>query len=237
MVGNRHLIAGGMSLLWLSGGLGVWAAEQNGTPTGPVGQSPPYVRATHPSYFFRDPKTRISNAVDFSSFGVEFTVPVLGVRAEDLTVNGLAATQVTGNGAGPYTFTGFVPPRLGQVTVVLAPGHITRDSQAHPPFEGGSWSFRLFDPSADDDGDGLTNAQEIRADPPFYRYSDPTKVDTDDDGLPDAYEAAHPCLDAVVNEALPQDNYGVTRPGDDDTDHDGISNLDEFKRGTDPCQP
>ncbi|MBN2383113.1 proprotein convertase P-domain-containing protein [bacterium] len=48
-------------------------------------------------------------------------------------------------------------------------------------------------------------------------------TDSDDDGLPDVYENAHPCLD----------------PGIDDTeadpDYDYLSNESEFGLGTDPC--
>ncbi len=46
--------------------------------------------------------------------------------------------------------------------------------------------------------------------------------DADNDGMPDAYEAARPPLDASTNDA------------DDDEDLDGASNLEEFLTGTDP---
>ena len=45
-------------------------------------------------------------------------------------------------------------------------------------------------------------------------------ADSDGDGLPDAWELAH---------------FGnLTRNGAGDEDHDGVSNLDEFRNGTDP---
>ncbi len=49
-------------------------------------------------------------------------------------------------------------------------------------------------------------------------------ADFDGDGLPDAYENAHPCLHAwdPTDASL-------------DSDHDGLSNLDEYALGTDPC--
>lgn len=46
--------------------------------------------------------------------------------------------------------------------------------------------------------------------------------DSDDDGMPDAYEAARPPLDGATNDA------------DDDEDLDGATNLEEFLAGTDP---
>ena len=67
-------------------------------------------------------------------------------------------------------------------------------------------------------------------------YSDPTKVDTDEDGLPDPYEFSHfGCLSVFWNEALPAEAYGVIHLGTDDSDGDGLSNLAEFQKGSDPC--
>jgi len=48
-------------------------------------------------------------------------------------------------------------------------------------------------------------------------------VDTDGDGMPDWYEALHPCLDPDVPD------------GTADPDGDGLQNLTEFGLGTDPC--
>ncbi|HJW29522.1 MAG TPA: hypothetical protein VJ508_09775, partial [Saprospiraceae bacterium] len=49
-------------------------------------------------------------------------------------------------------------------------------------------------------------------------------ADFDGDGLPDVYENAHPCLHAwdPTDASL-------------DSDHDGLSNMDEYRLGTDPC--
>jgi parallel beta-helix repeat protein len=52
-----------------------------------------------------------------------------------------------------------------------------------------------------------------------------TTTDTDADGLPDSYENAHPGLNRLVNDAAL------------DLDADGISNLGEFRAGTDPAVP
>jgi hypothetical protein len=48
--------------------------------------------------------------------------------------------------------------------------------------------------------------------------------DDDNDGLPDDYEAAHSCLDPL------------TADDSADADADGLSNLQEFELGTDPCK-
>jgi len=48
-------------------------------------------------------------------------------------------------------------------------------------------------------------------------------VDTDDDYMPDDYERSHPCLNPAVAD------------GDIDSDGDGLKNLDEYNRKTDPC--
>jgi hypothetical protein len=64
--------------------------------------------------------------------------------------------------------------------------------------------------------------------------------DTDGDGLPDEYEARHDCLDPAVDEAVSHTfraggTEWVGLPGGEDADHDGIMNLEEYRRGTDPC--
>jgi Bacterial TSP3 repeat len=49
-------------------------------------------------------------------------------------------------------------------------------------------------------------------------------ADTDGDGLPDGYEAAYTCLDPGVDDALL------------DGDGDGLTNLQEYQGGSDPCR-
>ncbi|NRA28464.1 MAG: hypothetical protein HRU10_14610, partial [Opitutales bacterium] len=49
------------------------------------------------------------------------------------------------------------------------------------------------------------------------------RIDTDGDRMPDVYENSHPCLNALVRDA------------NQDSDGDGLSNYDEYLRGTDPC--
>ncbi len=54
---------------------------------------------------------------------------------------------------------------------------------------------------------------------------DACDADDDADGLPDGYESAHLCLSALAPDA------------DVDADEDGLTHLEEFGLGTDPCGP
>jgi hypothetical protein len=74
---------------------------------------------------------------------VTFSEPVAGVDAADLRINGLAATSVSGFGAGPYKFQ-FPQPGNGAVNVTWAAAHGIRDqSVARNAFAGSSWSYTL----------------------------------------------------------------------------------------------
>lgn len=64
---------------------------------------------------------RASSIASLDSVQVTFSTEVQNVTAGHLTVNGSAATSVTGSGAGPYTFTGYTPPSNGTVFVQLRP--------------------------------------------------------------------------------------------------------------------
>lgn len=155
-----------------------------------------------------------------STVQVTFNEVVTGVTAGLLTVNGSPATQVTGSGAGPYAFTGFLPPGLGNVMVSLAAGQV-RDTEGLP-FAGTSWTHVLLAPSLDDDGDGLSNEVEARV-----TLTNPETADTDGDGLPDSFESANAeCMDPFELEVSDSPL---------DPDGDGLSNQREFHLGTDPC--
>ncbi len=65
-------------------------------------------------------------------------------------------------------------------------------------------------PCPDNDGDGICDSADI---------------DDDNDGMPDTYEALHSCLDPLVAD------------GGADADADGLTNVDESLRVTDPCDP
>ena len=112
------------------------------------------------------------NAVvrSLASAEVVFSEPVLGVTAEDLVINGVAATNVTGANAGPYRFF-FAAPTGGSVSFAWANGADIRD-QHDNPFGGGSWSV-ILNPSAPatvsineflaDNDNGLADVYDKRA--------------------------------------------------------------------------
>ena len=69
----------------------------------------------------------------------------------------------------------------------------------------------------DSDGDGLTDEDEVSV-----YDTDPRDHDTDDDGMPDGYEVEYDF----------DPNYSMDAQGD--RDRDGLTNLQEFIRDTDP---
>jgi len=72
-----------------------------------------------------------------------FSEAVVDVDPAALTVNGSAATDVTGSGAGPYTFTGFAPPAHGSVDVQFAAGG-ARDA-AENDVDAFAWQYQIND--------------------------------------------------------------------------------------------
>ena len=217
-------VIGAAFLLTLSVGRTGYAENTDRNPPEQTRATPPQVVFGSPGYFFKQ-------VIDVSTVRVRFHTPVKGVRADVVTVNGSPATQVVQSdrsGPGEYEFTGYKPPPLGQVEITVAPSGIVRDPEG-TSFEGFSWTFQLFAPSEDQDGDGLSNAQEVES------YTDVTSADTDHDGLPDPYEITHACLDPVSDQAHPMSYAGEPLPGDDDADNDSVTDLEESKRGTDPC--
>jgi len=83
------------------------------------------------------------------------------------------------------------------------------------------WYFESTSPQpADDaDGDGSSLLDE------FLNGLDPTEADTDGDGMADGFELGSACLSPQA-----RDSTG-------DPDADGVDNLTEYTRGTDPCTP
>lgn len=80
------------------------------------------------------------------------------------------------------------------------------------------------DDKTDTDGDGLTDSIED------YYGTDKNNPDTDGDGLSDYVEVAVIGLDPLNKDT---DGNGID-DGDEDSDGDGITNIEEIKLGTDP---
>lgn len=83
------------------------------------------------------------------------------------------------------------------------------------PLNANTYSSTINDADYDNDSDGLSNYQE------YLANSDPTKADSDYDGLNDGDEI----------------NIYFTNPLDEDTDDDKISDGDEIKLGLNPLVP
>jgi hypothetical protein len=78
---------------------------------------------------------------------VTFSEPVAGVGTNDLLINGQPARQVSGSGAGPYTFN-FLPPTNGPVDIQWSLSHgITDLADPQNAFAGGEWNY-ILDPTA-----------------------------------------------------------------------------------------
>ncbi len=74
---------------------------------------------------------------------VTFSEPVTGLDADDLLLNGRAASAVTGSEAGPYLFT-FDGAGAGSVTISWANDHGITDFAAEPnPFAGDDWEYTI----------------------------------------------------------------------------------------------
>ena len=76
-----------------------------------------------------------------TSVQVVFNRPVTGVDASDLRLNGLAATEVEGLGAGPYRFR-FPAAGPGRAELAWAVGHgVHAEADPSLRFEGAAWSY------------------------------------------------------------------------------------------------
>lgn len=181
-----------------------------------------------PEIIYQAPFRLFRYITSLRSVAVTFSEPVTGVKPSDLSVNGSAAIEVTGEQAGPYAFSGYAPPTRPQVKVEIRGGGI-QDLSGNA-FAGNAWGYRLVKRGADSDGDGIKDGAEANE----YR-TDPLHADSDRDGLRDDFEIAHACLDPLTNEAHPHDMEENPIPGDTDADDDGLSDLEELAHGTNPC--
>ena len=76
-------------------------------------------------------------------------------------------------------------------------------------------AFFILGTPLDSDGDGLTDAYER-----LVSHSDPSKVDTDGSGMPDGWQVLH--------------FGGIGNNPNSDPDQDGLTNLKEYLYGSDP---
>ena len=166
---------------------------------------------------------------DVEAISVEFDEPVLGVRATDFSVNGSFAEQVNGTGSGPYVFIGFQSPGSGPLNVTLSAGNITDISGN--PFGGDSWKYVIVEKDQDQDLDGARDDIEAN-----ILLTNPLVNDTDGDTIPDGFEATSTCLDPLSDDSHIMDITGeIVNDKPIDSDTDGVSNIQEFRQGTNPC--
>ena len=85
--------------------------------------------------------TPSSTIAALTTISVTFNEPVAGVNASDLFINAAPAVNVSGSGAGPYTFT-FPQPALGTVQVDWSAAHGIQDLSANA-FSPAPWSYTL----------------------------------------------------------------------------------------------
>ncbi|KXK26970.1 MAG: hypothetical protein TR69_WS6001000994 [candidate division WS6 bacterium OLB20] len=91
-------------------------------------------------------------------------------------------------------------------------------------------SITPVDPN-DEDGDGLTNEEEIEL------GTDPNDPDTDDDGLTDGFEVEYDSDGSDLDPLDPDTDEDGTEDGFEDFDDDGLNNIEEQVYGTNPFIP
>ena len=151
-------------------------------------------------------------------FTTGLTVDVVGLETVTLDFGTFEAYKVnytlTISGYGVYlsdSFSWWVVPYLG----------VVKDQDAEYSLKLTSFSIGhgTITQNSDADNDGLIDIVEL-----LVLETDWQNADTDDDGIPDGWEVDYD-LDPIVNDSL------------DDPDNDGLNNLEEYKRGSDPNDP
>ena len=134
------------------------------------------------------------------AFGPAGVPPGLVVNSALVNGNGTSATlNLTANAAGTY--------------VLVA----TSAAGSSTPFSNAGNTLIVLDAPIDLDSDGLDNVQELAA------GTDPTKADTDNDGMPDGWELRY-----HLNPLSPADAGALSAA------NDTLTNLQEYLGGTDP---
>lgn len=142
---------------------------------------------------------------------------------------------------------GFIPPWLAATLVIgslvlcllllMIPYNIQEAASATQTayFEQALAATQALSGQQDSDGDGLTNAEEIKI------GTDPFKADTDGDGLSDGQEVkvymTNPLVPDTDKDGLSDGDEVLkykTNPLNPDTDGDGLLDGDEISRRTDP---
>ena len=183
------------------------------------------------------PTVTISGAQNTLLLGSSLALAATAQDAEDgdlsasvMWTNNITSEQVGGAGyvfapatEGVYTVTASVSDSLGQsgsasvtVNVLADAGSLDEDGDGLTNAQEDSYGTdRLV---ADSDGDSVSDGDEVNT-----YFTNPLLTDSDGDSMPDGYEAANNLNGAVAD-------------GSADADGDGFSNVDEYLAGTDPNQ-
>ncbi len=133
-----------------------------------------------------------------------------------ITLKSLGVMFASFVGVFALTFTAVTWPMVPQQASYLVKNFFeNNDQQAYA-----SLKKVVFDETTDSDGDGFTDIEELEAGYDPYD-ANPTKLDSDGDGIKDEVE---------------QSFYG-TDPFNPDTDNDGYNDLNEIVNGFSPLQP
>lgn len=128
-----------------------------------------------------------ANVGAFSSISVMFDENIAGLQAARLTVNGSPATALSGNGSGPFTFSGFAPPADGTVTVVLNDTGVT--DLSGNTFIADMWTYS----KTDCNNNGVFDATDI---------SSNTSDDCNGNSVPDECDSDPVTADAGAAQAI-----------------------------------
>ena len=137
----------------------------------------------------------------------------------------------------PTDFDGDGVTNAQEVTLGTDPNNANSDSSNTPLVDESTNSIN--DANEDFDGDGFNNLEELNGGSDAFDAND-IPVDSDGDGLSDAYETNVLGTDPnnansdSSNTAGTDESANTTGDGQEDFDGDGFTNVEEFRAGTDP---